>query len=240
MSEGGQGGGGVVTGAGGATGTGAGGAAGAAAGSRSVRSAWATGTPRRSDYGDVVSELNTLKLVGEGSVFERGPHVPVTHLGYFKPPTDAFLSDLKAKDRRSAKEWEYINSAGVWTELGLAALEVAKDQEGSIEDLGRRLSLAQQSFKAALEVLSMRAQYFRDVTDQGVEIARQMSFLVEQGHDPVFSESYRTAREALSSKLEIEAAKQLAKARLERAGSRAQSGGGRGPSGGASGAADDE
>ena len=44
-----------------------------------------------------------------------------------------------------------------------------------------------------------------------------MSFIVDQGHDSVFSESYRTAREALTTKLETEAAKVLSKARLERA-----------------------
>ena len=59
-------------------------------------------------------------------------------MGFFKPPVDAFLSDLRSKDRRSAKEWEYINGAGVWTELGLSALEVAKTQGGTLEDVGKR------------------------------------------------------------------------------------------------------
>ena len=75
--------------------------------------AWATASPERRDYGTVVTELNSLKLVGEESVVERGHHVPVTHMGYFKPLADAFVSDLRSKDRRSAKEWEYINAAGV-------------------------------------------------------------------------------------------------------------------------------
>lgn len=165
-----------------------------------------------------MSELNASKLVGEGSVFERGPFVPITHLGYFKPPVDAFLNELKSKDRRSAKEWEYINAAGVLLETGLASMTLAKEQKGSEEDLVRRLALAESSFKAALEVLSMRAQYFRDITENGLEQARQMAFLVEQGHDAVHSESYRSAREALTSKIEVEAAKQLAKARLGQSG----------------------
>ena len=183
-----------------------------------VRAAWESAVPSRRDYGDVVAELSSLKLVGEGSVFERGPHVPVTHMGYFKPPADAFVSELKSKDRRSAKEWEYVNACSVWTELGLAALGVAKDQAEDVPSMARKLALAEKSMRAALEVLSMRAQYFRDITEQGVEAARQMSFLVEQGHDAVFSQSYRSAREALTSKLENEAAKMLAKARLEKAG----------------------
>lgn len=91
-----------------------------------VRTAWLTGKPVRRDFGAVITELNSAKLVGEGSVFERGPHVPVTHLNYFKPPDDAFLSELKLKDRRSAKEWEYVNAAGVWLDMGLSAMLVAK------------------------------------------------------------------------------------------------------------------
>ena len=66
----------------------------------------------------------------------------------------------------------------------------------------------------------MLAQYFRDITDQCVERARQMSFFVEEGHDAVFSESHRSAREALTTKIEIEKAKKIAKARVERAAGR--------------------
>jgi len=51
-----------------------------------TRAAWAIAKPERRNYGTVVTELNSSRLVGEGSVLERGPHVPVTHMGYFKPP----------------------------------------------------------------------------------------------------------------------------------------------------------
>lgn len=117
-------------------------------------------------------------------------------------------------------------------ELGLAALKVAKCPDGKVEDMGRRPSLAQNLFKAVPEVLSMRAQYFSDVTEQGMDMARQMSFLVEQGHEVVLSQSYRSSREALTSKLETESGKQLAKARLQRARCRgaSQSGWASGPS----------
>lgn len=96
---------------------------------------------------------------------------------------------------------------------------------GTEEDITGRLGLAEKSLRTALEVLSMRAQYFRDITEQGVEAGRQLAYLVEQGHEAVFSESHRTARVALTSELEIEAAKQLAKARLESEGGRTQTGG---------------
>lgn len=184
--------------------------------SKEVRTSWATAKPERGDYATVFNELNAMKLVGEASVFERGPHVPITHMGYFKPPMDAFLTELKSKDRRSAKEWEYVNAAGVWLEAGLASLSLAKENEGELQELGRRLVLSEMALKAALEVLSMRAQYFRDVTEHGVDEARQTAFLVEQGNDAVHSESYRSAREVLTARLETETAKQLAKSRLER------------------------
>lgn len=58
-------------------------------------------------YSQVVEALNANKLFREVSIFERGPHVPVTHMAYLKPLMDAFLVELKSKDRRSAKKWEY-------------------------------------------------------------------------------------------------------------------------------------
>lgn len=185
-----------------------------------LRGMWATAKPTRHDYAAVVGEMNAAKLAGDGSVFERGHHVPITHMAYFKPPMDAFVAELKTKDRRSVKEWEYVNGAGVWLETGLAALSLCKEgygEDNSMDVLTRRLALAEQALKASLEVLLMRAQYFRDITDHGIDEARQMAFLVEQGHDAVHSSSYRTARAALTTKLEYEAAKQLAKARLEKA-----------------------
>jgi hypothetical protein len=126
-----------------------------------VRTAWKRAEPNHSDYGQAVAELNSSQMVGNGSVFERGNHVPVTHLAYFKPPTSAFLSELRAKDRRSAKEWEYLNAAGVWVELGQTALYLARDEESvdKMEDLARRLALAEKAFAAAREVFAMRAQY---------------------------------------------------------------------------------
>lgn len=42
------------------------------------------------------------------------------------------------------------------------------------------------SLEAVIEVFRVRAQYFRDINDQGVEMAREMAFLFDQCHDPVF------------------------------------------------------
>jgi hypothetical protein len=44
---------------------------------RSVRKA---ATPARQHFGAVVSELQSMQMVGEGSIFERGTQVPVTHI----------------------------------------------------------------------------------------------------------------------------------------------------------------
>jgi hypothetical protein len=140
-------------------------------------------------------------------------------MAFFKPPASSFLSDLRNKDRRSAKEWEYINAAGVWLELGQTALSLAR--EGSADDgadvMSRRLALADKALEAAREVLRMRAQYFHDIVGYGVDAARQMSFLVERGHDAVHSASHKSVRATLTPRLETEAAKMLAKTYLERA-----------------------
>ena len=38
-----------------------------------------------------------MQMVGEGSIFERGAHVPVIHMDFCKPPATAVVSELKAK-----------------------------------------------------------------------------------------------------------------------------------------------
>ena len=97
---------------------------------------------------------------------------------------------------------------------------MGRTHDGTLEDLTRKLAMAEDASNGMIEVVSMRAQYFRDITEQGVESARQMSFFVEKGNDAVFSKSYRSARDALTSMMETEAAKRLTKARLERASTR--------------------
>lgn len=68
-----------------------------------------------------------------------------------------------------------------------------------------------------MEVFSMKAQYFRDITEHGIDEAKKLAFLVEKGSDAVHSKTYRTTREALTGRMEVEAAKHLAKCRLDRA-----------------------
>lgn len=122
-----------------------------------LRAAWDTAEPIRTDYGNVVTELNAAKLGGKGSVLECGTHVPVKHMGFFKPPADALLVGLRQRDQRSAKEWEYVNCAGVWAELGMVALE-AWDDKKTVAEMGRRLKLSEMSLTAVVEVLNMCAK----------------------------------------------------------------------------------
>lgn len=49
--------------------------------------------------------MNANRLIGDTTIVERAIHFCVLHMGYFKPNSDAFMLKLKAKDRRSAKEW---------------------------------------------------------------------------------------------------------------------------------------
>ena len=69
------------------------------------QTSWRTTEPKREEFGKFVTEQNAMRSVGQGGVFERGAHVPVSHFGYFRPPLDAFLTKLESRDRRSAKEW---------------------------------------------------------------------------------------------------------------------------------------
>lgn len=60
-------------------------------------------------------------------MFERGTHVSVTLMEFFKPVMEDFFTEIRQNDRRTAKEWDYINYKGLWAEFGQRALEVGKD-----------------------------------------------------------------------------------------------------------------
>lgn len=53
--------------------------------------------------------------------------------------------------------------------MGLSALSLARELEGAVDYLARRLAMVEQSFKVALEVLSMRGQYFGYFNEHFVE-----------------------------------------------------------------------
>lgn len=61
---------------------------------------------------------------------------------------DAFFVDLNYNQQQSAKASGYVNAADVRVDTGIVALDISKQREGSPEDIGRPLSLAEASFKA--------------------------------------------------------------------------------------------
>ena len=60
-----------------------------------MRAAWTVSQPGRALYAEVVKELSTLKMVGEGNILDYVLHVMATHMAYFKPSVDPILSKLQ-------------------------------------------------------------------------------------------------------------------------------------------------
>lgn len=85
-------------------------------------------------------------------------------------------------------------------------MELAREEKNRAEYLARRLSLAESSFKATLDVLYKCAQFFRDIVENHMGEAKQLTSLIEQAHDAAHSESYFVWRKALTAKLIVEAA----------------------------------
>lgn len=130
------------------------------------------------------------------AILKGGPHLPTTHMAYFKLLLDELYTKLKTKDIRYGKAWEYVNCAGVWLEVRMTAMTLLKKGYHSFNHMGRLLNLTETSLKAALEILTMH-EYLHNITVDGFEDCRQMDFLVEQGHDAIHFESYRNTRRTL-------------------------------------------
>lgn len=132
----------------------------------SVCPLWRTVDPDRMDNATVMGDMNKNRLVDQARVLERAVNILVTHMRYSKPNSDPLLMKLEAKDWLLAKEWGYVNADSVLDKTGLAALDVVKRSE-SCRYIGRCLALANTSFKATLELLLMRGQYFQDIVEHG-------------------------------------------------------------------------
>lgn len=87
-----------------------------------------------------------------------------------------------------------MNDAGYFVWMGIVDLEIACKTEDAIRDFRTRLSLAEESLRAGLEVLSMRNQYYRDIVKNFAEEKRKVSFLVKKVYDEVHCSSYCTAQ----------------------------------------------
>lgn len=163
-------------------------------------------------------------MIEQRCMFQRDAHVPMTHLGYFRTAQNAFYCDLRNRYKRSAKEWKTQYVLGVSIELALTTLSISMRENEDNETFCKLLEIIKNFAKATVEVFAMRGQYFRDITMQELEVARQRCFLVKERHDAVLSESYRTAKEALTIKIEIESVKQLAELKLEQLNGRRRKG----------------
>lgn len=100
--------------------------------------------------------------------------LPVSFRGYTfllriwafsRPPNEAVLIDLRAKDGRSAKEWEYINAVGVLLEVAMCLLEILRAGQDDPQAFATKLGLGESGCAVKMEFLSMCAQYFKHIVN---------------------------------------------------------------------------
>lgn len=71
-----------------------------------------------------------------------------------------------------------MNGVDLWLETGINELKSDKEGTDELGRIDRRILLSDELLKAAMEVLLMRAQYFRDNIHHSMEEDLQMPFLV--------------------------------------------------------------
>ena len=173
------------------------------------------------DYSKVLNHLAAINLVGRGQLWPRGDFIQPHRPGYFKPESRLYIETLR-KDRRNAKELEYVHSAGTWLEQGLCALELIKST-GSAAEQGRLFYIAEESLQACKEILAMRTSHVHAILQKGPAIARHLAEIVEAKHEAehsqVASESYSEVYSELSAKYVVESAKTIAKSEVQPRGS---------------------
>jgi len=166
-----------------------------------------------SDYADVVGHQLAAGMVGRRQLWPRSSMVLPSEIGFFKPESTLYLETFK-KDRRNAKELEYVHSAGCWVEQSLAALSLLKDERNP-DKQGKLLWLLEEGLQGTKEVLAMRTAHFQTVLSKGQTQANQLADLVETRVEAkrhqIPSEAYADVYAELSAKYVIEAAKSLAK-----------------------------
>lgn len=142
-----------------------------------LRAAWATLKPDRRYFCFVVSELNALTLVGEEGDFTREGHTGDPS-GLFQAPQEQLPLQIGIEGRTVRERVEILERGGRVELVGPHGTGGGEDWDGTVDDMGRKRSLYESVLRASHEVLCLRAEYFCDITGQGVEAARQMAFLV--------------------------------------------------------------
>lgn len=152
-------------------------------------------------------------MVGRSVLWPRSSLVLPNEVGFFKPESNLYLETYR-KDRRNAKELEYIHSAGCLVEQSLAALSLLREGPDS-DKQSRLLGLLEEGLNGAKEVLAMRTTHLQTVLSKGQSQANQIAELVETRVEAkrhqVPSEACADVYDELSAKYVFETAKSLAR-----------------------------
>jgi len=187
------------------------------------------------------ADLSTMRRLGQAvrdSALDDGRPVfyrqapLVGHFSYFQPTESTFYDKLLDKDKRGAKEFEYLNAAGVWAQLadvGLSRL-VSDDAPEDPEQYAKLLYAVRKCVSGAVEVQSARYQYFTNYLRYGPAEAKLLADLAERRAEPILSAMMNDVQESLADKRIQEMVKILAKNQAERASAGARMGGASGPS----------
>jgi hypothetical protein len=90
---------------------------------------------------------------------------------------------LLAKDKRTAKEFEYLNAAGAWGQLALAGLEEICDQDfepTTVEQYAKQLLAIKNWVIGSMEVTRSRMDYMVNLVEHGPAEARMVADLMEE------------------------------------------------------------
>jgi hypothetical protein len=174
------------------------------------------------------AEVREAELETGGAAFHRKAPL-VEHFGYFKPMHVSLYDQLSAKDRRSGKEFEYLNAAGTWCQLAHAGLLRLKDEGTAPKtpaDYAKHLYAITACVEGTIEVLRARMDYFSNVVEYGPAEAKMLAELMEQRSSPTMSAAMAELKVTLSEKRTSEMTKILAKAQAEAAVRSSTQGGG--------------
>ena len=133
--------------------------------------------PTSGDYVDLVNHQLASGMVGRKELWPRSSLFLPNEVGYFKPETTLYLETFR-KDRRNAKELEYVHSAGCWVEQCQSVLTLLREETDTGKQ-SRLLGLIEEALGGAREVLAMRTAHFQTILSKRQSQANQIADLVE-------------------------------------------------------------
>lgn len=166
-----------------------------------------------SDYATLAVHQCAAGMVGRKELWPRSSLVLPSELCFLKPETTLYFETFR-RDRRNAKELEYVHAAGCWVEQALGAFSLLRDESDS-DKQAKLLWLVEEGLQVAKEVLSMRTAHFQTVLSKAQNQANQIAELVETRVEAkrhqIPSEAYAEVYSELSAKYIVEPAKTLAR-----------------------------